>query len=92
MSDQLGGSINSEYTHNPGRDQEFRFHGTPLRHRCRNPRCRMKLPTLNRPASMMPPPNRPHPTGDATSSDWRPTGNGGGAPDIPDFLRRRPCA
>jgi hypothetical protein len=28
MSDQLGGSINSEYTHTPGRDQELR--GCPL--------------------------------------------------------------
>jgi hypothetical protein len=27
MSDQLGGLINSEHTHNPGRDQELRFHG-----------------------------------------------------------------
>src|SRR5262249_18902894 len=26
MSDQLGGLINSEHTHNPGRDQELRFH------------------------------------------------------------------
>jgi hypothetical protein len=25
MSDQLGGSIDSEHTHNPGRDQELRF-------------------------------------------------------------------
>ena len=27
MSDQLGGSIGSEYTHTPGRNQELRFHG-----------------------------------------------------------------
>jgi len=27
MSDQPGGSINSEHTHNPGQDQELRFHG-----------------------------------------------------------------
>jgi hypothetical protein len=26
MSDQLGGLIDSEHTHNPGRDQELRFH------------------------------------------------------------------
>jgi hypothetical protein len=29
MSDQLGGSIGSEYTHTPARDQEFRFPGAP---------------------------------------------------------------
>jgi hypothetical protein len=42
------------------------------------------------PHPMGPPLNRPPLTGDATSSDWRPTGNGAGVPDIPDFLRRRP--
>jgi hypothetical protein len=25
MSDQLGGLIDSEHTHNPGRDQELRY-------------------------------------------------------------------
>ena len=30
MTDQLGGSIGSEYTHNSGRDQELRFHGDAL--------------------------------------------------------------
>jgi hypothetical protein len=29
MSDQLGGLINSEHTHNPGRDQELRVHPLP---------------------------------------------------------------
>ena len=29
MSDQLGGLINSKHTHNPGRDQELRFHPPP---------------------------------------------------------------
>jgi site-specific DNA-methyltransferase (adenine-specific) len=33
MSDQLGGLINSEYTHNPGRDQELRFCPLTLRAR-----------------------------------------------------------
>jgi hypothetical protein len=42
------------------------------------------------PHPMGPPLNRPPLTGDATSSDWRPTSNGAGVPDIPDFLRRRP--
>jgi len=41
------------------------------------------------PHPMGPPLNRPPLTGDATS-DWRPTGNGAGVSDIPDFLRRRP--
>jgi len=27
-------------------------------------------------------------TGDATSSDWRPTGHGAGVPDVPPFLQR----
>jgi hypothetical protein len=27
-SDQLGGLIDSEHTHDPGRDQELRFHAT----------------------------------------------------------------
>jgi hypothetical protein len=40
------------------------------------------------PHPMGPPLNRPPLTSDATSSDWRPTGNGAGAADIPDFLRR----
>jgi len=43
------------------------------------------------PHPMGPPLNRPPLTDDATSSDWRPTGNGAGVPDIPDFLRRRPA-
>src|SRR5262249_9798897 len=43
------------------------------------------------PHPMGPPLNRPPLTGDATS-DWRPTGNGAGVSDIPDFLRRRPGA
>jgi hypothetical protein len=43
-------------------------------------------------APMGPPLNRPPLTGDATSSDWRPTGNGAGVPDIPDFLLREPKA
>jgi hypothetical protein len=34
------------------------------------------------PHPMGPPLNRPPLTGDATSSDWRPTGNGAGVPDI----------
>jgi hypothetical protein len=42
------------------------------------------------PHPMGPPLNRPRLTSDAISSDWRPTGNGAGVPDIPDFLRRRP--
>ena len=41
------------------------------------------------PHPMGPPLNRPPLTGDATS-DWRPTANGAGVSDIPDFLRRRP--
>src|SRR5262249_36347596 len=42
------------------------------------------------PHPMGPPLNRPPLTSDAPSSDWRPTGNGAGVPDIPGFLRRRP--
>jgi hypothetical protein len=42
------------------------------------------------PHPMGPPLNRPPLTSDATSFDWRPTGDGAGIPDIPDFLRRRP--
>jgi hypothetical protein len=42
------------------------------------------------PHPMGPPLNRPPLTSDAISSDWRPTGNGGGVPNIPDFLRRGP--
>jgi hypothetical protein len=48
------------------------------------------LQQIGYPHPMGPPLNRPPLTGDATSSDWRPTGNGAGVPDIPDFLRRRP--
>jgi site-specific DNA-methyltransferase (adenine-specific) len=33
MSDQLGGLIDSEHTHNPGRDQELRFCPLTLRAR-----------------------------------------------------------
>src|SRR5262249_43836239 len=40
------------------------------------------------PHPMGPPLNRPPLTGDATSSDWRSTGNGADVPDIPGFLRR----
>jgi hypothetical protein len=40
------------------------------------------------PHPMGSPLNRPPLTGDATPSDWRPTGNGADVPDIPDFLRR----
>ena len=43
------------------------------------------------PHPMGPPLNRPPLTSDAIWSDWRPTGNGAGVPDIPDFLRRRPA-
>jgi hypothetical protein len=38
---------------------------------------------------MGPPLNRPLPTSDAISSDWRSTGDGAGVPDIPDFLLRK---
>jgi hypothetical protein len=37
-----------------------------------------------------PPLNWPPLTSNAISSDWRPTGNGAGVTDIPDFLPRRP--
>lgn len=40
------------------------------------------------PHPMGPPLNRAPPTSDATSSNWRPAGNGASAPDMPDFLRR----
>jgi hypothetical protein len=40
------------------------------------------------PHPMGSPLNRPPLTGDATPSDWRPTGNGAGVPDIPPFLQR----
>jgi hypothetical protein len=40
------------------------------------------------PHPMGSPLNRRPLTGDATPSDWRPTGNGADVPDIPDFLRR----
>ena len=40
------------------------------------------------PHPMGPPLNRPPLTGDATSSDWRPTGNGAGVLNIPPFLQR----
>jgi hypothetical protein len=40
------------------------------------------------PHPMRPPLNRPPLTGDATSSDWRPAGNGAGVPNIPPFLQR----
>jgi hypothetical protein len=42
------------------------------------------------PHPMGSPLDRPPLTSDAIWSDWRPTGNGAGVPDIPDFLRRRP--
>jgi hypothetical protein len=40
------------------------------------------------PHPMGPPLNRPPLTSDATSSDWRPTGNGAGVLNIPPFLQR----
>src|SRR6516165_378523 len=45
ISDQLSGLIGSEYTHTPSRDQEFRTATGITRKRCRNLRCRSKLPT-----------------------------------------------
>jgi hypothetical protein len=39
---------------------------------------------------MGPPLNRHLSQETAIASDWRPTGDGAGVPDIPDFLRRRP--
>src|SRR5262249_40451487 len=43
MSDQPGGSIGSEYTHTPGRNQSSAT-AHKAKHYCRNLRCRLRLP------------------------------------------------
>jgi len=54
-----------------------------------NPKLAARIKRDNEtPHPMGPPLNRPPLTGDATSSDWRPTGNGAGVLNIPPFLQR----